>query len=106
MTKTIATLALLLAAAIPANAQAQQGHPATVRVSTADLNLSSPAGVAALDRRIDRAIDTVCPASQSGDFTEKLAVKNCRNATAANVALQREQALASRSTVVTVASVR
>jgi UrcA family protein len=55
---TIAALALSLAAfATPASAETT-----SVEVRFDDLNLASAAGMAALERRVDRAIERVCGA--------------------------------------------
>ena len=58
---TLPVIALALAAltAVPSPAIARDAGP-TQAVSYADLDLTSPAGVAALDRRLDRAVDRVC----------------------------------------------
>lgn len=45
----------LASASTPASAE-----PVSVEVEYTDLNLSDPAGLAALDRRIERAISRVC----------------------------------------------
>lgn len=71
MIAMLSTLALFLAP-VAAN------HGPDVRVSYADLNLASPAGRAELDRRIDRALDTVCPAAPTRLLAEVEAVERCR----------------------------
>jgi len=49
------------------------------RVSTADLNLASAAGVAALHHRITAAVAEVCGDSQNvSTLSEQLAVYRCR----------------------------
>ncbi len=54
----------LLAASVAASAAvvtpAQAEPPKSVEVGYSDLNLRTSEGIAQLDRRIDRAIDTVC----------------------------------------------
>ncbi len=63
--KTISLNAALAAAMIAATAtpaMAEQGE--SVVVSYNDLNLTTPAGLAALDRRIDRAAMRVCGISR------------------------------------------
>ncbi|MEZ0241805.1 MAG: UrcA family protein [Sphingomonas sp.] len=67
-----------------------------VRVSYADLDLSSPAGVATLDRRLARAVNSVCPDSLSKRLSEIHAVQACRTA-----ALRQANALRLKATVQT-----
>lgn len=54
--------AMIAAAATATPAMAEQGE--SVVVSYNDLNLTTPAGLAALDRRIDRAAMRVCGISR------------------------------------------
>jgi len=63
--------ALTIAAASPARAE-----PAAVPVSYADLDISTPSGLATLRARIGRAADRICGVSR---VTERLRVANCRN---------------------------
>lgn len=57
----VAILALLCASvAISSACAAQQGNPPTRLVPYGDLNLSTPHGLRALDRRIEHALDVVC----------------------------------------------
>ena len=76
MFKTSLAITLLLAAS-PALAQSN-ANPVTARVQIADLNLSSTAGVAELDRRIDAAVKTVCSDNYARELWLKFAVKTCR----------------------------
>lgn len=92
MITAIASLSLLLAAA---PAIAQDAAPATAHVQVSDLNLNSAEGRAELDKRLDRAVDTVCPAAQSiADPREVQLARACRAATRATVAEQRRTVLA------------
>lgn len=105
--KALATLALLLAATVPATAQEAGPTPApapAVHVSFADLNLGNAAGRAQLDRRIDRAINTLCPEAITRQLAEWQAVHACRTAAYRSAAAQRSQALASNSSIITIAS--
>lgn len=89
MLKSSLTLALLLAA-VPALAQGQ----ASVRVSHADLNLATAAGVARLDHRINRAVDKVCKVANPADLRGQLASNACFRATRTAAAAQRNAAIA------------
>lgn len=85
----------LLAAAVAAQSPAA---PASVAVSYADLDLSRPAGVAVLDRRLARAADAVCGVPDARDLRAAIATRACRTAalTAANAELK--PVLAARQT--------
>jgi UrcA family protein len=72
--------ALALAGAIissPAYA-APAGEAMSVKVSTAGLDLSSPAGVAQLTRRVGYAASMVCGHFDEGDLNGARASKTCR----------------------------
>jgi UrcA family protein len=94
MMKTLIPLTLLLAAASPAAAQPDPVSHASLHIGYSDLNLATQSGTKALDRRIARAIDTLCPEPLSRSLAEAVAVKTCRATAEASVARQREQALA------------
>jgi UrcA family protein len=49
-----------------------------VRIAYADLNLASEAGRAEFNRRIDRAVNTVCPEAPTRLLAEVQAVRRCR----------------------------
>lgn len=53
-------------------------------VSYADLDLSSSAGRARLERRIDAAVRDVCGEAPSFDLARRKAVEDCRTETRAN----------------------
>lgn len=94
MMKTLIPLALILApAAIPLAAKAQL-QAASVHVSYADLDLSRAADRATFDRRLDRAVDQVCPTERPGYLTRSPAALRCQAATRQQVAEARQQALA------------
>lgn len=52
----------------------------SVSVAYADLDLSSTAGRATLDRRIARAVDAVCPDTNAWRPAAADALRNCREA--------------------------
>jgi UrcA family protein len=66
----VATIAIAPAAASPSK-------PATHIVRYADLDLTSDAGRATLDRRINQAVRMVCGRSQLGTLQEKLGIERC-----------------------------
>lgn len=77
MTKMLFLIPLALGAAIPA----QAAEPLSVErrvVATADLDLSSAAGRAALDRRLARAAAQVCGKAADIDLAGRNAVRACR----------------------------
>lgn len=87
---------LALSAAVlggPALAQpAADGNSATVR--TADLDLSTDAGAAALHSRVVRAAGTVCGTADQRDLAAMDSVMACRKVAMASAAPQVELALA------------
>lgn len=68
-------LILLLLAVSPAAAAAE---PPARQVRIADLDLTTGAGVAALDRRIGRAINLMCGAAAPADLDSQAAIQECR----------------------------
>ena len=71
---------LLLAAALctaPVLAEAAD-EANIVRINYSDLDLSSPKGVAKLDRRVRTAVQTACGAASDADLAGKNAVRQCR----------------------------
>ena len=86
MLTLFATLALSLA-------PTSVSEDAPVRVSYADLDLASTAGVATLDRRIANAIDVACPAWAEKRLAEIEAIKACRAEVSARLATLRTRAL-------------
>ena len=85
------SLIIAAALAIPAAASAQSEQPST-RVSYADLNLSTPAGRATFDRRIQHAIDGMCGRAPSGNLDAAAPIWKCRSAAEASAASQRQLA--------------
>jgi UrcA family protein len=92
MTAPIVPIALALAVAAattPASAD-----PPTITVRTADFDLATGAGVAALDRRIGRAIELICGAAAPADLDAQAAVEDCRAASWKEVSGARSTLLA------------
>jgi len=90
MLKTLPALAALLAAsALVAPTVGQAAETNSVRVSYADLNLTSDFGRNSLQNRIAFAAETVCGPADHRDvpFTQK--VRECRTATIADVQVPR-----------------
>lgn len=93
MTKTFATAALAIAAiAMPLSA-AQASEGSSVTVSYADLDLSSEAGRDVFDRRIDRAIESVC-GRMTGRPTFDSSIRTCQLETQAAAKESRDFAVA------------
>jgi UrcA family protein len=88
MITALLSLSLLVAAAPDATL-------ATARVQVADLDLHSSAGRAELDKRLDRAVATVCPDAQTiADPRAVQQARACKAATREAVAEQRQTVLA------------
>lgn len=98
---------LIFGAMLAVSAPVQDAPASGVRIAYADLNLTNAAGIAEFDRRIDRAVDTVCPAPTSKSLADVQAVEACRAVALSQASAQREKALASaRINNETLASVR
>jgi UrcA family protein len=80
-------LAASALSAVPAQAESR-------RVSYADLDLGSPAGLAAFDRRIESAIRQLCGAASPTDLRTVHGVSRCRAETLAHLQAQRNDVLA------------
>jgi UrcA family protein len=94
-TSLMAAAAICAAAAAPALAQEADVAAPQRSVSYADLNLSSPAGVATLDRRIDMAVTLVCASADLRDLRAWEAIDHCRAEARSKVELTRNALLAS-----------
>ena len=88
MLKSIAAFALILASA-PAPAQ-----PPTRAIRVSDLDLSTAAGIARLDHRIDQAVAQICGSAFPTDLDAQAAIARCRTATMDSVAGPRSLLLA------------
>lgn len=91
MSKIILSAILLSASfAIPAFAQEVTRD---VHIDYSDLNLDSPSGLQALDRRISRAVNIVCPEDGRVDLASTMKIEKCRKIKTAEVASLRKAAL-------------
>jgi UrcA family protein len=90
--KTLLPFAAFAAAFVAAPACAQPA--ATIVVRTADLDLQSPAGASALDRRIRAAVAMACGDASDADLHGRNQVARCRAETFAAAAAQRHAATA------------
>jgi UrcA family protein len=69
----------------------------TAKVQVADLDLSSPQGQRALDRRLARAVIEVCGAASDADLSGKNEVRRCRAETLAKLSDERNERIAAAS---------
>jgi UrcA family protein len=79
----------LLAFAVPAIAET-----ARVPVSYSGLDLTTPAGVAALDARIENAVQEICGQPFPASLQSRFAIRRCQDEARASVQSQRSSALA------------
>ena len=95
MFKTITIPLLLALGAMPQIASAQDFRP-EVKVSYRDLDLSRSADIRRFDRRLARAIVSVCAESSASTvyIEEKIAIEHCIKATQAGLAEERAGVLA------------
>lgn len=99
----ILLLAALMAQGVPA-AAATHEQTTSVRVSYADLDLTSEAGRGTLDRRLQRAVASLCPDDNGvRDVARLAAIRACRANKMQELAAPRARALAQtgRGTVAT-----
>lgn len=75
-------------------AAVQPASAETRIVSYADLDLSSPQGQAALDRRIEHAVRQVCGRPFPTNLQSREEVEECRSQTLSSVQAQRNDAFA------------
>ena len=92
--KTMLTIAALVAASLSTPALAQDSSPTSLCVRWADLDLTTEAGLRALDRRISNAAATACGIPSSADPVGKRAVKQCRAEARDRAYSQRQTAIA------------
>jgi UrcA family protein len=93
--KTLLPLAALAAALLAHPASAQTAPPAPQVVHYADLDLSSPAGVRELDRRIGAAVRDACGSASDADLHGQNLVIRCRVEARGQAKAQRAIAVAS-----------
>jgi UrcA family protein len=86
----LVVLAAALGAHVTGSRAADDDEPKSMTVSYADLNLSTPAGVAALRRRIHWAATVVCGGDPPSDLEGQVHFRLCV-ADAADKALQKVQ---------------
>lgn len=97
MPKFLTTLGAIAVIATAVSAFAEPLPIETVRVSLADLDLSSAAGQRALDSRINRAVIEVCGTASEVDLEGLNEVRACRTAKLVEARAASEQRLAARS---------
>ena len=94
MTRMLFLMPLALGAAVPAIG-AEPLPVATRNVVTADLDLSTGQGRAALDRRLARAAADVCGRAADIDLDGRNAVRDCRTEALGQARITAEQRIAS-----------
>ncbi|SEH12816.1 UrcA family protein [Sphingopyxis sp. YR583] len=94
MHRTVRFLPLaLLLAATPALAAPAADEPTRVLVNHADLDLTNPAGVETLERRIRQAVRQACP-RLTRDLRQSAAARKCQQASAERAKAKVEVAIA------------
>jgi UrcA family protein len=91
------TIALLFVAAVTASPLAAEPVSTSRAVETADLDLSTAAGIRALDHRLTIAIVDACGEASDVDLEGANAVRACRIDARSRVAGERDRILALRS---------
>ncbi|WP_033073184.1 UrcA family protein [Sphingopyxis sp. MWB1] len=76
--KTIIATSLLAVTTTVSVAGAQETDRRTVEVAVADLDLSTAAGQAVLDRRIELALRQVCATDPRPDLRQQAQAQSCR----------------------------
>lgn len=99
-------LALLAAAAALSPQAHSDPTPPSLHVRYADLDLSHRGDRKIFERRIARAIDTLCAATNPGKLTANPAALECRRNAERSVEPQRQQALARAGAPVLVSAAR
>ncbi|MGX5712940.1 UrcA family protein [Sphingopyxis terrae subsp. ummariensis] len=99
MMKMMLTLAALaaVAPALPAHAQPAPA-PRSVAVVHSDLDLSTARGADKLERRIWRAVVTVCGSAPDYDLEGKNDVRHCRRDTMRQASADADRVIASAAT--------
>jgi UrcA family protein len=91
------TIALLFVAAVAASPLAAEPVSTSRAVQTADLDLSTAAGIRALDHRLTIAIVDASGGASDADLEGANAVRACRTEARARVTAERDRILALRS---------
>jgi UrcA family protein len=90
-------LPFLLLAAASSPVFAQPSETVTSIVRTADLDLASPAGQRALDKRLSQAINEVCGTASPADLAGQTRVRACRKDAHGRFDAERDQRIAAAS---------
>lgn len=91
--KLIFSLALAVATTPALAVDGSEGAP-TRHVRVSDLNITTPAGIAALDRRINVAARAICDSPDQSDLRAKIAYRQCVAATRQAAQPQRDRLIA------------
>jgi len=94
MTRIRNLTTIVILAAIGAANPVLAGQNDSQRVHYGDLDLNSPAGIAAFDSRIEQAVNQVCAATSPYELQDRRNVRQCRIATRAAVRNLRTTAIA------------
>ena len=105
MRNTIILIAAFAAASSALPAQAQSA-PRSQSVSTAGLDLGTPAGRGRFQRRVASAIESVCGSYAGASATEQNEIDRCRRGAWSSVETQLASQQARRTGAVQVASTR
>ena len=73
---------------------AAAGGPPTEKVPYGDLNLGTDAGIEALDRRLDRAVERVCGDAAFTNLSAQRRIEQCREKTWQSIEDERRFAIA------------
>lgn len=90
--KAVTFFALVALNAVPANAQISEDETPRVRVTYSDLNLATPEGSEALQRRVHRAVASVC-ARPIANWEDRLSERHCETKALDEAAPQVELAI-------------
>jgi UrcA family protein len=90
--RSLTTIAIF--AAVGAANPVLAGQNDSQRVHYGDLDLNSPAGIAAFDARLEQAVNQVCRSTSPYEIADQMNVRRCRIATRASVRGLRNTALA------------
>ena len=90
------SLAALALIALPTAAAAQDGTAPQYyeAISVSELNLSTPAGRAAVEQRISAAANRVCRVADANNWQEAMQARSCRRVALSGARRQIEQVLA------------
>lgn len=86
----LVTVGALFAVSLQA-APARAAPSDSAIVLYSDLDLGRPSGAAALDRRIDHAIRSLCGSASLADLKDRNAIRRCRDEARRSIAARRAQ---------------